>query len=88
MTHVWQYSKTGAMYMPKAIHAQAFGEGYDYGGVKGLEDRRKSGGGLTSFNPEQQGQIVADYYMRKTGQRTATPEQLAVYEHFGRQAKR
>ena len=88
MTHVWQYSKTGAMYMPKAIHAQAFGEGYDYGGVKGLEDRLKSGGGLTSFNPEQQGQIVADYYMRKTGQRTATPEQLAVYEHFGRQAKR
>jgi hypothetical protein len=90
MTHVWQYSTTGAMYMPKAIHAQATlgDQAYVYGGVAGLEKRRKAGGGLTSFNPEQQGQIVADYYMRKTGQTSATPEQLATYEHFGRQARR
>jgi hypothetical protein len=90
MTHVWQYSTTGAMYMPRAIHAQASlgDQAYVYGGYEGLKKRRESGGRLTSFNPEQQGQIVADYYMRKTGQVAATPEQLAVYEHFGRDARR
>lgn len=30
LTHVWQYENTGAVYMPNALSAQWFGDGYDY----------------------------------------------------------
>ena len=85
LTHVWQYEQDGAIYMPQALHAQG-GAGYDYGGVAGLQQRQKEGQGLTSFNREQQAQILQDYYCIKTGKPlergTGSSSDLSLYEHF------
>jgi len=62
LTHVWQYQQVGAIYMPEAIHAQNTPEGYDYGGIPGLEAAKATGKGIRSFNREQQAQIVQDYF--------------------------
>ncbi len=95
MTHVWQYGKMGAIYMPRAIAAQASAEGYDYGGLPGLERRRAAGQGLTSFNPEQQASIIEDYYTAKYENRIGRDavaaadraRTLATYEHFAREVR-
>lgn len=73
LTHVWQYQTTGWTYAPKALWAQAT-EGYQYweGGddpdyklrEKALKDARAAGKTLTSFNKEQQGDILEDYFKR------------------------
>jgi len=62
LTHVWQYEHAGAIYMPQAIHAQAWGAGYDYGGAPGLRAQQAAGKGFESFNREQQAQIVQDFF--------------------------
>lgn len=80
LTHVWQYQKMGAIYMPKAIHAQKT-EGYEYGGIAELRKRQAAGQGLSSFNLEQQGQITGDYYVLKAGGKASAAD-LATYEHF------
>ena len=86
LTHVWQYEQDGAIYMPQAIHAQVAGAGYDYGGVTELQKRQKGGQGLTSFNREQQAQILEDYYLIKTGKSSEkgliNSTDLPLYEHF------
>lgn len=62
LTHVWQYERAGAIYMPQALHAQFRGAGYRYGGVAGLHD-----GEWDAFNREQQAQIVQDFFrMRRS----------------------
>jgi hypothetical protein len=61
LTHVWQYERAGAIYMPQALHAQLFGEGYDYHGSAGLTAAKAAGRDLLSFNREQQAQIVQDF---------------------------
>ena len=103
MTHVWQYQTDGAIYMPQAIHAQnspdaGAGSGYDYGGAQALKDRRQQNRGFTSFNREQQGDIIRDYYrLRETLKGTseakalrwepdAKCEHLDDYIHFVKQA--
>lgn len=65
LTHVWQYQKMGAIYMPRAIHAQNTPEGYYYDSNE-LRKRKQARQGLMSFNLEQQGQVLADYYILKT----------------------
>ena len=80
LCHVWQYKDTGAFYMSEAIHAQYFGEGYNYGytntangdgGEDDLLNAISSHPNLTIrdvfelFNREQQAQIVMHYYVRK-----------------------
>jgi len=86
MTHVWQFEHAGAIYMPQAIHAQVWGEKYDYRGVSGLLARQSAGKGFSSFNREQQAQIVQDFFqLRQTGYaaRTgATPADLPLYADF------
>jgi hypothetical protein len=59
LTHVWQYERAGAIYMPQALHAQFRGGGYDYGGRAGL---RATDRGFADFNREQQAQIVQDFF--------------------------
>lgn len=59
LTHVWQYERAGAIYMPQALHAQFRGAGYDYGGRAGL---RAAEHGFAGFNREQQAQIVQDFF--------------------------
>lgn len=80
LTHVWQYGAMGAIYMPRALHAQKSG-GYSYGGLSELRKRQVAGQGFHSFNLEQQGQITGDYYIALTnGGLTAADK--ATYEFF------
>ena len=59
LTHVAQYEKTGAAYMPEALHAQNTVAGYDYGD---LTAARVAGVRFADLNREQQACICADYY--------------------------
>ncbi|NLE97520.1 MAG: hypothetical protein GX596_05965 [Propionibacterium sp.] len=63
LTHVWQHEVAGPLYLAEAVHAQVTDpNAYDYGGVAGLVS---AGGDFDEFNPEQQGDIVRDYYVRR-----------------------
>lgn len=59
LTHVAQYQKIGAVYMPQALHAQGSAMGYDYGD---LTAARGAGKHFSDFNREQQASICEDYY--------------------------
>jgi hypothetical protein len=63
LTHVAQYEKIGAVYMPQALHGQASVEKYDYGN---LTEARAAGKAYRDFNREQQAQIAEDYYIIRT----------------------
>jgi hypothetical protein len=66
MTHVWQYQHIGFVYFLQALWGQIrLGRDvYDYGGKQGLHDALTEGNDILAFNPEQQGDIVRDYYLR------------------------
>lgn len=85
LVHVWQYERFGALYIAKALLAQ-WDEGYNYGGRKRLTEVRTEGGKLTSFNFEQQADIVMDHYRLITGRSTrwgnATLTDISEYEYF------
>jgi hypothetical protein len=63
LTHVYQYERTGSVYLGQAIWAQlTLGRAaYDYGGPTGLEAHWLEGKRLRHFNREQQGMIAQDY---------------------------
>jgi Ca2+-binding RTX toxin-like protein len=92
LTHVWQYEEFGLVYIPEAIDGQNSDEGYSYGGVAGLQAKIAANQGLSAFNPEQQGAIVADYFDLRQDAREeeatsgyasdALRDQLDVYIHF------
>jgi hypothetical protein len=72
--HVWQGENTGPYYMGHALFSQAtLGDAaYDYGGAPALKTNTDAGGKLDHFNPEQQAQIMADYFLLlKDGKATA-----------------
>ncbi len=77
MTHVWQYEQAGAIYMPQAIHAQVWGGGYEYGGAAGLRAAQAAGKGYSSFNREQQAQIVQDFFKK-----TQSDPDVQLYASF------
>ncbi|WP_179047153.1 FG-GAP-like repeat-containing protein [Nostoc sp. TCL26-01] len=81
LTHVWQFERYGADYIPRAIDAQA-NDGYDYGGVSELLNRMFQGKGLSSFNYEQQAQIVQDYYSRIE---SGNYSDLGIYAYYVKQ---
>ena len=64
LTHVAQYEKIGAMYMPQALHGQRTTESYDY---KNLSAALRSGKTFKDFNREQQASICEDYYKVRNG---------------------
>jgi hypothetical protein len=64
LTHVAQYERIGAVYMPQALHAQFSAMGYNYGD---LTRARTDGKHFADFNREQQAQICEDYYQVTTG---------------------
>jgi type VI secretion system secreted protein VgrG len=71
LTHAWQYQHIGWSYLAKAFRVQiTLGEaGYQYGDEAGLVAARQNNLPFSSFNPEQQGNITRDYYIRqRTGQ--------------------
>jgi hypothetical protein len=80
LCHVWQYGDEGAFYMAEALHAQTFGDGYNYGynnsvngegGEDDLERAFDEHQNLSDkevfelFNREQQAMIIEHYYVRR-----------------------
>lgn len=70
LTHVWQYVTKGLVYIPEAIDAQNSDVGYDFGGITGLKAVKSAGGHFSSFNVEQQGEIIATYFDLRNQART------------------
>lgn len=62
VVHVWQFLKFGSVYIMKALLAQHSKQGYDYGSVPGLLQMQANAGKFCTFNFEQQGDIIMDYY--------------------------
>ena len=72
--HVWQGENTGPYYMGHSLFAQGTqgNSAYNYGGTGALTANTTAGGKLDNFNPEQQAQIMADYFQaKKDGQHDA-----------------
>jgi hypothetical protein len=56
LVHVWQYQHGGWGYVPSAVKAQLFGDGYDF--AKALREGKP----WAKMNPEQQGQMIQDAF--------------------------
>ena len=86
LVHVWQFEQMGSVYIPRAVAAQFTMQNYDYGGVDQLRKAFELGKDFLSFNYEQQGDIVADYFRIKNGYRPqwgyGGRNDLAIYEYF------
>lgn len=76
LVHVYQYERTGGLYIAEAIYAQNTA-GYDYGGPDELQQCLATGIRYRNFNREQQAQLVQDYYERRVA---GLP--VATYESF------
>ena len=91
LTHIWQFQQMGAVYVPRAIKAQFSKMGYNYGGVSALKAYLGKGKSFLSFNLEQQGDIISDYYRIKDGYRprwgNGDRRDLSIYESFVNQVK-
>ena len=63
--HVWQGEVTGPYYMGHALASQVTlgNAAYAYGGQPALVANTAAGGKLDKFNPEQQAQVIADFYI-------------------------
>lgn len=81
LVHVWQYKQFGSVYIAKALKAQVSREGYDYGGMENLYHQMLRGKTLTSFNFEQQAEIIEDYY-RIRNNRNTSPMFDNVYGYY------
>jgi hypothetical protein len=66
IVHIHQYLQGGSVYISEAIWAQHWGGGYNYGGLEPLL-KYSQGKGLSSFNFEQQADIIEDYYRWRNG---------------------
>ncbi|MEM1319503.1 MAG: hypothetical protein AAGG75_04560 [Bacteroidota bacterium] len=92
LTHVWQYERMGAVYMPRALKAQFSRYGYNYGGISALKAYLRKGKDFLSFNLEQQGDIVSDYHRLKKGYQprwgNGSRSDLPIYEAFIQQMRR
>lgn len=76
MTHEYQYQKYGWGYVPQSAwgqltQGQSF---YDY--------QLQAGKGFRQYNVEQQADLVAHYYQILNGTRSATPEELVIYQQI------
>jgi len=84
LMHVWQYERYGALYMVQALRAQQTVQGYNYGGLDSLKAYLAAGKKLKDFNPEQQADIITDYFLIKNGKAPqwgcANQEDLPIYE--------
>lgn len=85
VVHIWQYTRVGAAYIPRALAAQGSAMGYNYGGLGPLE----RGETLESFNYEQQADIIEDAYRLANGYQAQWhgfgPEALPVYYPYLRE---
>lgn len=76
LTHVYQYEQAGTRYMTEAIYmlVTTHRDCYTYGGAAGLAQAHENQKPLSSFNREQQAQIVQDYFSLQ-----AAGEEVAAY---------
>lgn len=81
LMHVWQFQQFGSVYISKALKAQKSKEGYNYGGAENLYHGMMTGQTLTSFNFEQQAEIIEDYY-RLTRRASLSPLESGVYAYY------
>lgn len=67
LTHVWQFQRQGAKTIARGLWAQLRHglDAYRYGGETRLLQAHAEGKSMQHFNPEQQGEIVRDYYLRR-----------------------
>lgn len=63
VVHIWQYTRHGAAYIPRALYAQTTPEGYNYGGLAPLQAMSE----LEDFNYEQQADIIEDAFRLANG---------------------
>lgn len=77
LTHVWQGVVAGPIYMVEALHAQIFGEGYDYTD----QDLIDAGGNFNAFNREQQASIIEHYWVKRYG---PSPSDYSLYLPYAR----
>ncbi len=83
MVHVYQYQRFGSMYIGRALNAQHFGEGYEYGSSTGLYKAMITGKRFKDFNFEQQGQIMEDYYLNYSlKEKRVLNLDIAVYRYY------
>lgn len=91
LTHVWQFEQMGSVYIPRALKAQYSRMGYNYGGIAALKAAKELGKSFHSFNLEQQGDIIADYFLIKDGYQprwgNGLYQDLPVYKSFADQVK-
>lgn len=89
LTHIWQYQKYGALYIPRALIAQRSNPSYDYGGLENLKRMKDSGETIESLNMEQQADLAEDYYLLISGEKaqwgTASIYDIGTYLHFIKQ---
>lgn len=62
LTHVFQLSRDSSVPFKEQKSGPQTAAMYDYGGMKGLEENRKKGGSIISYDKEQQASIVEDYH--------------------------
>ena len=81
LTHTFQDTRSGGIPKVSAGHASVTKpEDYEYGWVQGLEKARNQGKTISSFNVEQQADMVEDYkkihdlYLDKAKKGTITPD--------------
>jgi hypothetical protein len=89
MVHVWQFQHWGSVYIPRALRAQYSEEGYNYGGAPRVANWARQQARLEDFNPEQQADLIADYWRIQQGYPTqwgpAGPADLPYYAYFAEQ---
>jgi len=76
LVHVYQYERTGGLYVAEAIYAQHT-TGYSYGTPDDLVQCLATGICYRNFNREQQAQLVQDYY-----ERCVEEHPVAAFEPF------
>jgi hypothetical protein len=74
LTHVWQATVAGPVYMVEALHSQFFGRGYEVTDA----DLAAANGDITKLEREQQAVVVERYWIAKFGGGLATD--VAKYE--------
>jgi hypothetical protein len=86
LIHIYQFSRYGSPYIIRALLAQRTSSGYDYGGDKNLLKIYENNLSQGSLNYEQQGDVLADYYMLiKNKDQLDTPKYLylkSLYDHI------
>ena len=82
MTHAWQHQH-GVSVLEKVFWAAHSASVYQYGGEQGLKDAAQQGKRFTSFNTEQQGDILRNYYYALKTNQDITPYKPFVSEVQG-----